>query len=68
MSAFDPFKDVRDFDSIPVLPEPEIVKIRLTELAELLNDARIQGHIEANFGLEFLRALQVLIPLLVGLL
>lgn len=65
---FDPFKEVRDFDSEPVLPEPKVVKIRLTELAELLNDARIQGYIEANFGLQFLRLLQVIVPILIGLL
>lgn len=68
VEPFDPFKDLKDFDSTPVLPAPEVVKIRLTEFAKLLDDVRIQGYIEANFGLQFLRLLQALVPLLIGLL
>lgn len=63
---FDPFKALKDFDSAPVLPVGKEIKIRFTTMAELLFDARIQGYIEANFGLQILRILQIIIPILAG--
>jgi len=68
VESFDPFKALREFDSAPAVPVTDAQKVRLTTLAELLGNARVQAYIEANFGLKMLELLKIVLPLLLGAL
>lgn len=66
----DPFEALHKFvkNTTPAVPLTDAQKIRVSALAELLDNARVQGYIEANFGLKMLELAQVLVPLLMGAL
>ena len=64
----DYFKSLREHDSNPTVRLSEVQKIRYTEMAKDLEDARVQAYIEANFGLQALNLLQAVVPILAGLL
>lgn len=61
------FEGVHGHDSAPTVPLTDVQKVRFTELAGDLEDARIQAYIEANFGIQALKLLQAVIPMLVSL-
>lgn len=52
------------FDSTPTIAVPDAVKVRATELADSLNQAMIQGHIEANIVTQLLDLVKEFLPLL----
>lgn len=64
---FDPFGALEDFDSEPAMPLTSVQRQRWTQMAADLQDTRIQGYIEANFGLQVLRLLQAIVPILAGM-
>jgi hypothetical protein len=61
------FERLEGHDSTPTVPLTEVQKVRFSELAGDLNDARIQAYIEANFGIQALKLLQAVVPLIAGL-
>ncbi len=62
------FDGVTNHDSTPSVLLTEVQKVRFTELANDLHDAKIQAYIEATFGIQALNLLQAVVPMLVGLL
>ena len=58
------FEELDVHDSTPTVPLTEVQKIRFSELATDLEDARIQAYIEANFGIQALKLLQAVVPML----
>lgn len=60
------FDDLHEHDSKPSLDEPTVQKISSSELAQTLSDTRIQGYIQANFGIQALKLVQQLVPLLLN--
>ena len=64
MTASDCFKRLNDHDSTPSVPLTEVQKVRWTELAEDLDQAETQAFIEANFGIQALKLLQAVVPLI----
>ena len=64
----DAFKDLKEHDSMPTVPLTKLERIRCGEIAKALEDAKIQAYIEANFGIQALEAVKMIIPLLAGLL
>ena len=58
------FEELDAHDSTPTVPLTEVQKIRFSELATDLEDARIQAYIEANFGIQALKLLQAVVPML----
>ena len=63
----DPFKELLKHISAPSVPLTDVQKVRFSELAKDLQDAKIQGYIEANFGIQILKLLQAVVPLIAGL-
>lgn len=63
----DTFKDLKEHDSTPSVPLTDVQKVRFSELAKDLEDARIQAYIEANFGIQALKLLQAVVPMIAGL-
>lgn len=63
----DAFKELLEHISAPSVPLTDQQKVRFTELAEDLQQARIQAYIEANFGIQVLKLLQAVVPLIAGL-
>ena len=64
--AFDPFKALRSFDCTPAVPLVEVQKVRMSDLAAALSDVRVQGYIEANFGLKMLELVKMVVPLILA--
>ena len=54
-------------DSTPTLPLTDAQKIRFSQAAKDLEQARIQGYVEANFALKLLDLVRELLPLVPGL-
>ena len=53
-------------DTSPTLELPEITKVRFSDMAKELENARVQAYVEANFGikaLELLKQVVSMIPL-----
>ena len=61
------FKDLEKHDSTPSVPLTALQVVRFSELAKDLDDAQIQAYIEANFGIQALKLLQAVIPMLASL-
>lgn len=61
------FDDLKEHDSTPTVPFNKVEKIRFSEGAKALDDARLYAYVEANFGIQALKIVQQLIPMLVGL-
>lgn len=61
-----PFHNFLAHVSAPSIPLTEVQKVRFSAIAEDLQDAKIQGYIEANFGIQALKLLQAIIPLIAG--
>ena len=64
----DPFENLEKHDSTPSVPLTDVQKIRFSELAKDLNTAEIQAYIEANFGIQALKLLQAVVPMIAGLI
>lgn len=62
-----PFDELEKHDSTPSVPLTDVQQMRWSEIAEDLRDARIQAYVEANFGIQALKVLQTIIPILAGL-
>ncbi len=63
----DTFDRVTEHNSEPTIPLTDVQKVRFTELAEDLQDHRIQAYVEANFGIQALKLLQAVVPLIAGM-
>ena len=63
----DSFDDVTNHDSTPSVPLTDLQRVRFSGMAEELEDARIQAYIEANFGIQALKLLQAVVPMLLNL-
>ena len=50
-----------------LFPLTEVEKMRYGMMAKSLEDQRMQAYIEANFGIQALRLLQVVVPFLAGI-
>lgn len=58
------FEDLEKHDSTPSVPLTDVQKVRFSELAEDLKDARIQAYIETNFGIQALKLLQAVVSMI----
>ena len=58
---------IEQHDSTPTVPVTDIQKARLSEMAAQLENARIQGYIEANVLVKLLDLLKELLPLFITL-
>ncbi len=63
----DTFDEVTEHNSEPTVPLTDVQKVRFMEVAEDLQDHRIQAYVEANFGIQALKLLQAVIPLIAGM-
>lgn len=63
-----PFEDLGKHDSTPSVPPEKWERIRFSRVAGELDNARLQAFIEANLGIEALRTVQKIVPLLAGLI
>ncbi len=62
----DAFKEFLEHISTPSIPLTDVQKVRRSELAKDLDNAELQAYIEANFGVQGLKLLQIIVPLIVG--
>ena len=62
------FQELLDHISTPSVPLTEVDRVRFTDAAKALQDARVQAYIEANFGNQVLKLLQAIIPLIAGMI
>ena len=54
---------IEDHDSSPTIPLNDQQRVRLGDLARQLDQARLQGYVEANLAVELLRLAQEILPL-----
>ncbi len=52
--------------STPSFPLTEVQQVRFSELAGDLDNTEIRAYIEANFGIQALKLLQTIVPLIAG--
>ncbi len=63
-----PFEALEEHNSTSTVPDVELTRIGLTDAAKALGDAKVQAYIEANFGIQALKAVRAFLPMLAGLL
>jgi hypothetical protein len=54
---------IESHDSNPTIPLTDEQRVRLGDLARQLDQARVQGYVEANLAIELLRLVQEIVPL-----
>ena len=62
------FQELMDHISTPSVPLTDVQRVRFTDAAKALKDAEVQAYIEANFGLQILRIIQMVLPMIAGLI
>ncbi len=62
------FDELMDHDSTPTVPLTDVQKLHFSELAKDLKQAEVQAYVEANFGIQALKLLQAVVPMLAGLI
>ncbi len=60
------FNKLHEHDSIPSLDPVGVLRARDLQTARVLEDTRVQGYIEANFGVKVLELIKGLVPLFFG--
>ncbi len=54
---------IENHDSSPTMPVTDEQRVRLGDLAKQLDQARIQGYVEANLATQLLQLVQEIVPL-----